>query len=205
RQIGQVEGPNGGGGEGPVTAQYGGDREAEPNLTAHYLDDPPPTITIANGHKSVKDPTFLPYGELAPGTRFRRNDYLYQTDDQGRVISVTGQLGAQAHPRYPYYERVVGNSGGIATDDGGHLVASRFGGVSEGVNLVPMNAALNRAGGDWYRMEQRWAAALERGERVEVNIRPIYEGVSDRPARFVVDYWIDGRPFTIEFDNTLER
>ncbi|MCB0077369.1 MAG: WXG100 family type VII secretion target [Anaerolineales bacterium] len=168
---------------------------------AHYLDDPAPTRTIANGHKSIKDPTFLRYGELPSNTPFRRNSYDYMSDGQGRITSVTGELRDVSHPRHEHYQRKVGNSAGLATDDGGHLIGSQFGGVSEGVNLVPMSRMLNQAGGGWYRMEQEWAAALKRGESVRVDIRPVYEGVSNRPTRFEVDYWIDDIKQNRSFQN----
>jgi len=90
-----------------------------------------------------------------------------------------------------------GNSG----DEGGHLLASIFGGPGEKINIVPMDGNLNK--GAWKKMENTWANALKDGKKVDVNIQPIYSGSSTRPDRFIVKYSIDnGRPVNIDFKNT---
>ena len=51
-------------------------------------------------------------------------------------------------------------------------------------------------------MEALWAGALERGETVHVEIKPIYSPGDDiRPASFQVAYQIDGRQFFRFFEN----
>lgn len=37
----------------------------------------------------------LRFGDLESNTTYERNDYLYETDYQGRVVSVTGKLNLQ--------------------------------------------------------------------------------------------------------------
>jgi len=41
-------------------------------------------------------------------------------------------------------------------------------------------------------MENGWSDALDKGKKVEVDIRPIYEDNNKRPSSFDVFYEIDG-------------
>lgn len=83
-------------------------------------------------------------------------------------------------------------------DDGGHLIASIFKGPGDIDNLVPMSSQINRSGGKWYEMEQRWLKALKTDppKTVTVSIKPFYESDSLRPSEFLVKYKIDGRVYT---------
>nr|WP_206222822.1 DNA/RNA non-specific endonuclease [Neisseria yangbaofengii] len=58
--------------------------------------------------------------------------------------------------------------------------------------MVPMDAKLNGASGDWYKLEQQWKKTLEAGGRVQVNIKPIYSGNSKRPDSFVINFSENG-------------
>lgn len=42
-------------------------------------------------------------------------------------------------------------------------------------------------------MEKTWADALKNGKEVKVSINAIYEGSSQRPTEFFVEYCIDGK------------
>ncbi len=117
------------------------------------------------------------------------NNYKYTTDSQGRISRVEGELKLQKGKRNPNAQKEIGQK----KDDGGHLIANRFGGSGEIDNLVPQNKHLNRSGGEWYKMEQEWANALKEGKKVEVDIQPIYNGTSTRPDSFSVHYKIDGK------------
>lgn len=117
------------------------------------------------------------------------NNYKYTTDSQGRISRVEGELKLQKGKRNSNAQREIGQK----KDDGGHLIANRFGGSGEIDNLVPQNKHLNRSGGEWYKMEQEWANALKEGKKVEVDIQPIYSGTSTRPDSFSVHYKIDGK------------
>ncbi len=149
---------------------------------------------------------------LKPNITYEVNGYTYKTDSQGRIISATGTIdqAKMDNPgkRNSYAQRMAGREdrvcksngnipeGGVA-DDGGHLIASQFGGSGDLDNLVAMNSKVNRSGGEWYTMEQEWANAVKNnGSTVEVDIRPYYEGDSQRPAGFIVSYVIDGVKIT---------
>jgi len=95
--------------------------------------------------------------------------------------------------RNPYAQRTVGGVDRLPTDDGGHLIGNQFGGSGNIDNLVPQSSAINRSGGQWYRMEQDWAAALRAGDSVNVTINPIYRGTSMRPVGFDIQSRINGR------------
>lgn len=164
-----------------------------------------PSEAVAGGYdkKDLDDPenpfTKGANGEwvLKPNVTYENNGYTYQTDDQGRIVSVTGTLKKETAKRNPYAQRIVGRGDRIKKyDDGGHLIASQFGGSGDLDNLVPMAKNINRSGGKWYNMEQEWAKELEKDPptKVDVNIRVVYEGTSQRPTRFEVEYSYDGEP-----------
>jgi len=64
-----------------------------------------------------------------------------------------------------------------------------------------MNSHLNR--GAWKKMENIWDKTLQTGQKVEVDIKPIYSGDSKRPDVFNISYWIDGKKKTAFFENKL--
>lgn len=151
-------------------------------------DDPPATITVASGHKSVRDPSFLKFDDLTPNSAYRRNNYEYVTDTDGRVAQVSGELRLEPDtPRYRDYETQVGNAG-LDADHGGHIIGNRFGGTSEGVNLVPQNGNFNQ--GAYNQLETQWADEVARGKRVEVNIQLQYPRGSNRPDSYNIEYTI---------------
>ena len=92
---------------------------------------------------------------------------------------------------YRRWEHILQCNGGVAGDEGGHLIASIFDGLGEKLNLVPMDGNLNK--GAWKQMENAWAKALKEGKQVNVKIEPVHIGDSVRPDSFNVTYTIDGR------------
>lgn len=63
---------------------------------------------------------------------------------------------------------MVGGNDCLDDDDGGHLIATIFKGSGNMDNLVPMNSNLNR--GEWKKLENEWANALNDGDKVRVKI-----------------------------------
>lgn len=125
---------------------------------------------------------------------------IYHTDDQGRVKMVEADLTAMTKDRNTYQQRKAGKSGDSG-DEGGHLLASIFDGPGEKLNLVPMDANLNK--GVWKKMENSWAKALEDGKPVKVKINPTYSADSTRPDKFTVEYQIgNDRPVRETYKNT---
>lgn len=140
----------------------------------------------------------LEFGKLAPNASYVRNGYDFVTDESGRVSRVSGDLRLELGER-TVHQTEVGRLG-LPGDEGGHLIGARFGGTPEGVNLVPQNMNLNRSA--WKRMENEWAAALDQGRQVKVDIQIRYPpGGAGRPALFEVRYWIDGQLVKRTFRN----
>ncbi|WP_252180145.1 DNA/RNA non-specific endonuclease [Endozoicomonas sp. 4G] len=142
---------------------------------------------------------------LRPDHTYQVGGYDYQTESEGRVSKVTGQLELSTQDRNTYQQIKSAEAGGIKDgregDDGGHMIASIFNGPGEQINLLPMESNLNR--GEWKRMENKWAAALaeEPPKQVSVEIRPIYEEGSKRPSSFDVFYEVDGKEHFSSFEN----
>jgi hypothetical protein len=145
----------------------------------------------------------LRFGELQPNTTYERNGYTYETDEQGRVTQVYGDLHLGESHRTTH-QTEVGHMG-LEGDEGGHLVGARFGGSPEGMNLVPQNMHLNRS--DWKVMENEWADALEQGKDVAFSTSLAYDedqAPTGRPSDFIVNYMIDGVTYTKYFPNSAE-
>ncbi len=120
---------------------------------------------------------------------YKVGNCYYQTDNAcARVKRVWGTLINRSAARHPAQSR-VGKLARNIGDDGGHLIASRFYGTGQPINLVPMNSRINQAGGAWYRMEQDidYYLRLNRGIAVGIDIVIHYpDEVSLRPSAFTV-------------------
>ncbi|MGT4652701.1 DNA/RNA non-specific endonuclease, partial [Bacillus cereus] len=105
--------------------------------------------------------------------------------------------------RNQYAQSNSGKPDRLLKDDGGHLIASIFKGSGDIDNLVPMSSQINRSGGKWYEMEQRWLKALRADppKHVEVSIEPIYKDDSLRPDSFVIEYNIGKRSYLEKIKN----
>ena len=159
------------------------------------------------GAKEYYDDNGTKYREgdsLQPNTQFESRGYQYETDDRGRVVSAEGQL----RMRDPSYERNMENVRKMdgqeykPTDDRGHLIGHQFDGSDRLENLVPMDAKLNQ--GDFEKLENTLADAVNDGADVRLKVEPVYEGDSTRPSEFRVTYSIDGDKDAIVFKNESE-
>lgn len=122
-----------------------------------------------------------------------KQGYTYTTDHYGRIIKAeASDLKYGEVKRNQYAQSNSGKPDRLSKDDGGHLIASIFKGSGDIDNLVPMNSQINRSGGKWYEMEQRWLKALRADppKHVEVKIEPVYKNDSLRPSEFLVEYKI---------------
>jgi len=160
------------------------------------------TDKLAKGNKMPDNNiTVVEYGEhftkdgrkkvLKPNVQYTTPEgYTYRTDKLGRIISCEGTLKKGLGKRKPYAQKTVGGKDRKPDDDGGHLIASIFKGSGHIDNLVPMNANLNK--GEWKKLENDWLEALnaQPPEEVKVKIKPIYDGDSKRPSKFIVKYKI---------------
>jgi len=136
-----------------------------------------------------------------PDTLYNVDDrYFYKTDASGRVGNVKGNLNLETFDRNKYQQCLAGKCGSV-DDEGGHLIASIFSGPGEKLNIVPMNGNLNK--GEWKKIENEWVTALKENKNVQVEISPVYDGLSKRPSNFEVRYRIDGgRTVTLRLKNS---
>ncbi|KDE26240.1 hypothetical protein BA81_15236 [Bacillus safensis FO-36b] len=155
-------------------------------------------------------PTVVSYGDhyvrwkrkkvLKPNVVYStKQGYTYTTDHYGRIVKVEARdLKYGEIKRNQYAQSNSGKPDRLSKDDGGHLIASIFKGSGDIDNLVPMSSQINRSGGKWYEMEQRWLKALKTDppKTVTVSIKAFYESDSLRPSEFLVKYKIDGRVYT---------
>jgi DNA/RNA non-specific endonuclease len=100
---------------------------------------------------------------LKPGAVYLlENGHAYMTDALGRVSKAEAvlDLGA-AGSRNGYQQLIVGQVGGPGYE-GGHLIASLFGGAGEKINLIPQLAGVNRV--EFRAMERTLADAVKAGK-----------------------------------------
>jgi hypothetical protein len=117
-----------------------------------------------------------------------------------RVVGVWGLSEPAADGRD--HSRMRGHPRpGRSGDDRGHLISCAAGGGYD-INLVPMDAALNRGWspeGSRFRALERKAAALP---GTLFFIRPVYQDGTDRPGRFEAGVQDGGRLLVDVFANT---
>jgi hypothetical protein len=137
---------------------------------------------------------------LRPNAIYRVDQYIFDSDNLGRVKKVSGELKLQTRGRNTYQQgRSVEIKDGIDGDQGGHLIADIFYGPGEQINYLPMKSTLNQSA--WRQMENTLKKALEEGKKVDIEIRPVFEGNSKRPVAFEVDHWISGEKTQRIFTN----
>jgi len=137
---------------------------------------------------------------LKSNIEYKTNEgYKYTTDSEGRIGKVEGNLKIKQGARNLTAQRNVGGEARQTNDDGGHLIAARFGGSGNYDNLVPMDGTINK--GAYKKIENSWKNALDEGKEVKVKIEPIYENESQRPASFKVSYTIDREKYSTNINN----
>lgn len=129
-------------------------------------------------------------GLFKPNINYSSCGYNYKTDSLGRISNYSGKLKLQNGVRNKAAQVAAGGSDRLANDDGGHLIATIFGGSGTSENLVAMNSSINR--GEYKKLENLWASALSAGKTVSVDGQCLYNGNSERPSKFIITYIIDG-------------
>ncbi|WP_458352340.1 T7SS effector LXG polymorphic toxin [Peribacillus frigoritolerans] len=133
---------------------------------------------------------------LKPDIRYKTGeyDYLYETDNLGRITKFeTKNLQlTERKDRLSHSKNTPGKVKG--QDHAGHLAGDRFGGSPKIDNLVSQLSDVNLK--EYKKIEDRWAAALKETppKEVTVDVEIIYSGSDMRPEKFIVNYFIDGKP-----------
>lgn len=159
------------------------DNEGLPLEDFNYELLGPSDLVDDNGTLYIKD------GTLLPDNCYVLNDYIYNTDSQGRIVLCEGDLHLSEtktkRPPLPETEER------LPTDDRGHLIAREFGGADTKGNLVSMNAELNR-NQDYRSFEREMSNELKSGKIVTVEIEPNYDEIFKRPSSFTITAMVDG-------------
>ena len=125
------------------------------------------------------------YGhDLQDPDLFNRNqpgDFRYGESAYGK--SAEGTLSTEAGQRNAYAQRTVGGADRRADDDGGHLIANRYGGSGGKENLDAQNSNLNR--GSYKAMENEWGNHLEQGDQVYAHVETFKSNDSQRPDAYM--------------------
>ncbi len=133
--------------------------------------------------------------------RISRNGYLYELDLANRFKRVTGILTRNpAQGRSRKAQEMAGGPDRLPKDHGGHVIARVFNGPKDWFNHFAQDGSFNVTA--YAGLERSWNNALKAGQKVRVDIRASYEGLSRRPNLIVAYYWIDGEPHIRRFKNT---
>lgn len=73
-----------------------------------------------------------------------------------------------------------------------HIFGKSLGGPGEDINLLAMSRDANRS--QYAKLESEWRSLLKGDPppKIEATVKPMYEGDSLRPSRFVVEWSKDG-------------
>lgn len=111
-----------------------------------------------------------------------QGEYHYAKSDSGKSAWGSLELSDEG-VRNPQAQREAGREFREETDDGGHLIGTRFGGSPELENIDAQDRNLNR--GAYKREENRWADSLEEGNQVFVSVDTYKSNGSDRPSAYM--------------------
>lgn len=123
--------------------------------------------------------------EIKPNEEYESRNYKYKTDELGRIQHCEGLLRLENGKRNPDHQTSAGGEDREAYDQGGHLIATRFGGSERMDNIVAMDGHLNQV--EYKRMEYEFAADLKQGKEVFVYMELDYPEGSMRPETICVE------------------
>lgn len=126
---------------------------------------------------------------LKENNEYERNGYHYETDQKGRIKEVSGTLHLGESKRYGNHQLKAGHQNRRENDEGGHIIASQFDGSGKIDNLVAMNKDINHK--EYRTLEKIWTKEIEKGHKVDVQIKMIYKKENERPDRFRISYRIE--------------
>ena len=118
--------------------------------------------------------------------------FAYVTDDRGRVKEAHGILEDAPRDGAGHRQTKAGGVDRLDGDEGGHIFGKSLGGPGEDINLLAMSRDANRS--QYAKLENEWRALLKENPppKIEVTVRPVYEGASQRPSRMLVQWSKDG-------------
>ncbi|HJD53752.1 MAG TPA: DNA/RNA non-specific endonuclease [Candidatus Avibacteroides avistercoris] len=134
--------------------------------------------------------------------------FIYTTDYMARTISATADISKAVRTlhrrqkdRSSEYKNWVRDMDGKLDDDGGHLIATRFNGPAERINIVPMTSSFQRNGVWANEFERNMANAVNSVKSVSTKIELSYSASSRRPWKLSTTTYIDGRLMHKSYQN----
>jgi LysM repeat protein len=158
---------------------------------------------------SISNPDMIKIGGMltvparngsAPGwVSVQAKNLTFEVDQAGRTRIARGTLGQEGSGRSKTLQAQAGRPDRQPTDDGGHIIASRFGGPRMAYNHFAQDAAFNR--GAYRALEDIWAKAQNGGKQVSVRVNLGYANGSRRPDGLQVEWEVGGNRRRTEFAN----
>jgi hypothetical protein len=130
------------------------------------------------------------------------NKYHSYADLTKRIQRVKADLYLGNGARDPKVQKDAGGSDRLPTDHGGHIIARQFNGPRYFFNHFAQDRSFNKKA--YAKLEYRWRKIKETNGRVVLDIRLFYPGLSRRPSRIFVEYWVNGARFERDFPNSPE-
>lgn len=170
------------------------------NLGTITMSIDPPKIILYEVNEGLVIRNMFANLHPCPNVQYELGNVSYKTDSWGRVIRTEFTIDKD-YLSYPnlYNAKDITAAGklkgGLAGDDGGHLLAQQFGGSSTVLNVVPMKSSVNK--GEYKKLEELWRKAADNGKVVKAKVNLKYgNSKSERPDWIEVVYEIDGEKFT---------
>lgn len=184
-------------GQGQIKSEY---PEQEPDYSEKRKPDSEFEYNGSSYETDENGRIYKKNEELLPECEYTVNGNTYQTDACGNIIACDSKpVYTEEGTRNMKEQRESGGEERQDLDDGGHIVARILGGAEGNENLVPMRRTVNR--GDYKKMENEIARALQEGKEATLHIDLQYEGDSGRPSKIQAIYTIDRKKTVCEFDN----
>ncbi len=117
---------------------------------------------------------YLPGGRIPDNAKAHGDLRFWQVKEGDQVTKYA--VGVLSHPdgTKPVRDQKAQSSVSRGTGfDAGHLIGHQFGGPEIAANLSLQNPTLNQGGGNWYKMESRWADDLRNDNRVAVVVKEV--------------------------------
>ena len=133
-----------------------------------------------------------------PNKNVKLGGYEYKTDEFGRTIVAKGHLQEKNHDgRRKINDSMddIGKGDQKETDNRGHIIADKFNGLPDLINLVPQDSTLNSENGDYNKLEKTLKDAVDQGKKVTLQVDVKYDenDVSHRPIGFYIRYTVNGK------------
>ena len=135
-----------------------------------------PVDVIGRRGKSI--PTVHTLGKASTES-LENNGYQFKRNDEGQLLHASGDLKLKNGIRDQKGQMLAGREDRRKSDDGGHLIGTRFDGPGGEEYLIPQDRHVNRSG--YKALEDEWAYELNNENDVHVEISPIYHENSRRP------------------------